>query len=110
MHDIRTERYARPGLWLATPSAVGPRGAAGLHVTAAQLVVACAGADCSHEILVDPQPLFGARRFWPVSGRSERFRCRCGSRETRLTYTAGVVAPELANDDPVNEDAIRLWA
>ncbi len=102
MHDIRTERYSRPGLRLATPST----GAMGVHVTGAQLIVACAGASCSHEILVDPQPLFGARRFWPVSGRSERFRCRCGSRETRLTYTAGVVA----NDDPLNEDAIRLWA
>lgn len=102
MHDIRTERYARPGMRLATPSG----GATTIHVTGAQLVVACADADCSHEILVDPQPLFGARRFWPVSGRSERFRCRCGSRETRLTYTAGVVA----NDDPLNEDAIRLWA
>lgn len=100
MHDIRTERYSRPGLRGATSSATA------IHVTGAQLVVACAGADCSHEILVDPQPLFGARRFWPVSGRSERFRCRCGSRETRLTYTAGVVA----NDDPLNEDAIRLWA
>jgi len=100
MHDIRTERYSRPGLRGATHSANA------IHVTGAQLVVACAGADCSHEILVDPQPLFGARRFWPVSGRSERFRCRCGSRETRLTYTAGVVA----NDDPLNEDAIRLWA
>lgn len=101
MHDIRTERYARPGLRSGMPS-----GAGGVHVTGARLVVACAGAECSHEILVDPQPLFGARRFWPVSGRSERFRCRCGSRETRLTYTAGVVA----NDDPLNEDAIRLWA
>mgnify|MGYP007071973385 CR=1 FL=1 len=104
MHDIRTERYSRPGLRVATPSTTT------IHVTGAQLVVACAGASCSHEILVDPQPLFGARRFWPVSGRSERFRCRCGSRETRLTYTAGLVAPELANDDPLNEDAIRLWA
>jgi hypothetical protein len=102
MHDIRTERYARPGMRLSAPSMA----ANGVHVTGAQLVVACAGAECSHEILVDPQPLFGARRFWPVSGRSERFRCRCGSRETRLTYTAGVVA----NDDPINEDAIRLWA
>jgi hypothetical protein len=101
MHDIRTERFARPGMRLATAST----GAAGIHVTGAQLVVACTGADCSHEILVDPRPLFGARRFWPVSGRSERFRCRCGSRETRLTYTAGVAA----NDDPLNEDAIRLW-
>jgi hypothetical protein len=102
MHDIRTERFARPGMRLATPS----DGADGLRVTGAQLVVACAGAGCRHEILVDPQSLFGSRRFWPVSGRSERFRCRCGSRETRLSYTAGVAA----NDDPLGEDAIRLWA
>jgi hypothetical protein len=102
MHDIRTERFARPGMRVSTPAVT----AADVHVTGAQLIVACEGASCSHEVLVDPRPLFGARRFWPVSGRSERFRCRCGSRETRLTYTAGVVA----NDGLLNEDAIRLWA
>ena len=101
MHDITIERYERRELagGSATP-------ALGVHVTGAQLLVSCEGAACSHEVLVDPQPLFGSRRFWPVSGRSERFRCRCGSRETRLRYTAGLAE----RDEVLDENPIRLWA
>ena len=101
MYDITPERYERRG---RVNGAVGQ--AAGFHVTGPQLVVTCESTACSHEVLVDPQPLFGSRRFWPVSGRSERFRCRCGSRETRLTYTAGVAG----QDEAAGEGAIRLWA
>ena len=71
----------------------------------ARLIVACEAANCSHAVLMDPRPLFGARRFWPVSGRSERFRCRCGSRETKLSYTVNTSQ----KDGPISADAIRLW-
>lgn len=71
----------------------------------ARLVVACDAAGCDHAILMDPQPVFGARRFWPVVGRSERFRCRCGSRETILSYSLDIAR----HDDPMSKDAIRLW-
>lgn len=101
MHDIRIERYERRDRVIGSTIP-----ASGIHVTGAQLIVSCEGAACSHEVLVDPQPLFGSRRFWPVSGRSERFRCRCGSRETRLRYTAGLAE----RDDVPGENPIRLWA
>lgn len=71
----------------------------------ARLIVSCEAAGCDHAVLMDPAPLFGARRHWPVAGRSERFRCRCGSRETALSYTANTAQRE----GPMSKDAIRLW-
>lgn len=70
-----------------------------------RLIVSCEAQGCDHAVLMDPRPLFGARRFWPVAGRSERFRCRCGSRETLLSYTVNTAQRE----GPMSKDAIRLW-
>lgn len=70
-----------------------------------RLIVSCEAQACDHAALMDPRPLFGARRYWPVAGRSERFRCRCGSRETSLSYTANTAQ----TDGPMSKDAIRLW-
>ena len=69
------------------------------------LVVSCEVATCDHTVRMEPHSLFGARRFWPVSGRSERFRCRCGSRETLLSYCAESVGCEPHGSKGV----IHLW-
>ncbi len=71
----------------------------------AWMIVACIGRDCDREARMDPEPLFGSRRFWPVAGRSMRFRCGCGSRETRLSYTAD----RPRDDGPISAETIRLW-
>lgn len=71
----------------------------------ARLVVACVVRDCQRAALLDPRPIFGSRRFWPVAGRSERFRCACGSRETRIHYTVNTAQEE----GPLSPDAMRLW-
>lgn len=91
MRDIRTDFYV-------------PREARGPAV-GARLVVVCVARGCSRAALMDPRPLFGARRLWPAAGRSERFRCACGSRETRVSYTVNAAQA----DGPVSIDAIRLW-
>lgn len=89
MRDIRTDFYE-------------PRQAE--HPTG-RLVVVCGARGCDRAALMDPRPLFGARRFWPVAGPSERFRCTCGSRSTTLSYTSNTAQ----QDGPVCRDAIRLW-
>jgi hypothetical protein len=71
----------------------------------ARMIVACQASGCDHAALVDPRPIFGARRDWPAAGRSTRFRCRCGSRETTLAYTVNTAQSE----GPMSKDAIRLW-
>ncbi len=71
----------------------------------ARLLVACVARDCGRAALLDPRPLFGARHLWPGAGRSERFRCACGSRETRVSYTVNTAQA----DGPMSADAIRLW-
>jgi hypothetical protein len=71
----------------------------------ARLIVACVARGCERAALMDPRPLFGARRLWPVAGRSGRFRCACGSRETRLSYTVNTAQ----EDGPISSEAIRLW-
>jgi len=91
MRDIRTDFYVPRDI---RQPAVGAR-----------MIVACVARDCERAALMDPRPLFGARRFWPVAGRSERFRCACGSRETRVSYTVNTAQ----QDGPVSADAIRLW-
>ena len=70
-----------------------------------RLVVACAAEGCDRGALMDPRPLFGARRNWPEAGRSERFRCACGSRQARLSYTANTAQ----KDGPISAAAMRLW-
>ncbi|WP_309629109.1 hypothetical protein [Brevundimonas sp.] len=75
------------------------------HEPGARLVVACVARGCERAALMDPRPLFGARRFWPLAGRSERFRCACGSRETRISYTANTAQ----KNGPVSPAAMRLW-
>lgn len=71
----------------------------------ARLVVRCDAPGCGHAALIDPRPIFGPRSAWPVAGRSERFRCRCGSRETMIAYTINTAQRE----GPMSPDAIRLW-
>lgn len=89
MRDIRNDFYE--------PRNAGQPGA--------RLVVSCDARGCERAALMDPRPLFGARRFWPVSGRSERFRCSCGSRVTTLSYTANTAQ----QNGPISKDVIRLW-
>lgn len=71
----------------------------------ARLIVACDAPSCDHAVLMDPRPIFGSRYLWPTAGRSSRFRCRCGSRETKLSYTVNTGQ----RDGPISPDAIRLW-
>ncbi len=89
MRDIRDDFYE--------PRSLGEPGA--------RLVVACDARGCERAALMDPRPLFGARRFWPVTGRSNRFRCACGSRETQVSYTLNTAQ----KNGPVSRDAMRLW-
>lgn len=70
-----------------------------------RLIVQCDRPGCDHAVLMEPGAVFGSGRSWPAEGRSSRFRCRCGHRETRLTYTRnasqanGLLTPAV----------IRLW-
>lgn len=70
-----------------------------------RIIVQCDRPGCGHAVLMDPRPLFGSGRNWPVEGRSSRFRCQCGHREARVTYTRNA---EQANG-PVSAAAIQLW-
>lgn len=49
--------------------------------------VQCDRPECGRAVLLDPRPIFGSARFWPVAGRSSRFRCQCGSRVANVSYT-----------------------
>lgn len=91
MRDVRTDFYLPHDL---QPPGVGVR-----------LLVACVARDCERAALMNPRLLFGARRYWPVAGHSERFRCACGSRETKVSYTVNTAQA----DGPVSPDTIRLW-
>lgn len=70
-----------------------------------RLIVRCDSPSCDHAILMDPRPVFGARRNWPAEGRSCRFRCRCGHREASVSYTRN----SSQRDGPVPPAAIALW-
>ena len=70
-----------------------------------RLVVRCDGPGCDHAVLTDPRPLFGAARHWPAVGRSYRFRCRCGHRVVRLSYTNNTDQTE----GPISPAALKLW-
>lgn len=70
-----------------------------------RLIVQCDRPGCDHAVLMEPRPLFGSPRYWPVEGRSSRFRCQCGHRETRLSYTRN----EALTNGPISRHVINLW-
>ena len=70
-----------------------------------RLIIQCDRPGCDHAVLMDPRPLFGGRRSWPAEGVSYRFRCQCGHRVAKVTYTrqsAGLTGP-------ISPAAIALW-
>lgn len=70
-----------------------------------RLVVQCDRPGCDHAVILDPRPLFGAGRHWPPEGASYRFRCKCGHRVSRLSYTRNA---SQANG-PISPGVIALW-
>lgn len=70
-----------------------------------RMIVRCLSPGCVHVALMDARTLFGSTRDWPSAGTSQRFRCVCGGRESRVSY-AGETAPVEA---PSSRDAIHLW-
>ncbi|RYG11251.1 MAG: hypothetical protein EON96_15515 [Caulobacteraceae bacterium] len=70
-----------------------------------RLIVRCLSPGCANAALMDPRPIFGVRRDWPLEGRSNRFRCVCGGREAEVSYTANTAQA----NGPVSPDTIRLW-
>lgn len=64
-----------------------------------RLIVQCDRSGCELAALMEPRPLFGGRRNWPAEGLSHRFRCQCGHRVAKVTYTrhptgqSGVISP-----------------
>lgn len=68
----------------------------------ARLAVRCLTPGCDGASVLDARDLFGARRHWPLEGRSQRFRCGCGGRETRVSYAAAGL--------DIRPDGPRLWA
>ena len=70
-----------------------------------RLVVRCDSPLCDHAVLMDPRPVFGAPRYWPVVGPSYRFRCQCGHRVVRVSYTDNADQAE----GPISPAALKLW-
>lgn len=70
-----------------------------------RIIVACDRPGCDRAVLMDPRPLFGGSRNWPVAGRSTRFRCQCGHRETRVTWTSN----STQSNGLVTAASIQLW-
>ena len=70
-----------------------------------RLVVRCDLPGCGRAALMDPRPLFGAARHWPAVGRSYRFRCQCGHRVARVSYTNNADQAE----GPISQAALKLW-
>ncbi len=91
MRDIRSDWYEP-----RNPDA-NPRG---------RLIIRCLAPRCTHAALMDPRPVFGSRSNWPAAGRSHRFRCVCGGRESEVSYTANTAL----SNGPISQDVIRLWA
>lgn len=90
MRDINTPRIAREDI-------VPPVGR--------RMIVRCDRPSCDHAAIVDPRKVFGSVRDWPTRGRSHRFRCICGSRESQVDYTRDAYAA----DGPIHPDALKLW-
>jgi hypothetical protein len=70
-----------------------------------RLVVRCEQPNCDHAAIIDPRKVFGSARDWPVRGRSERFRCICGSRASRVDYTNNADV----RDGPIDRASLALW-
>ena len=70
-----------------------------------RLVVRCDRPNCGHAAIIDPRKVFGGGRDWPSEGRSRRFRCVCGSRESKVSYTNNADA----SDGPIGSAALALW-
>lgn len=60
---------------------------------------------CERAALMDPRPIFGAPRNWPSVGQSYRFRCQCGHRVARVSYTDNADQVE----GPISPAALKLW-
>lgn len=73
-------------------------------VVGRRLVVRCERIGCGHAALIDPRPLFGATG-WPRQGRSNRFRCMCGCRDSRVSYTNNTSQAE----GPIGAALLALW-
>lgn len=71
-----------------------------------RLIVQCTMVGCDHAVLMDQRKVFGSPREWPREGHSDRFRCRCGSRQTKLSYTRN----EAFGEGPISHSVINLWA
>jgi hypothetical protein len=70
-----------------------------------RMIVQCDRPECGHAVLMDPRPLFGSNRSWPVAGGSNRFRCQCGSRVANVSYTRN----SAQNEGPIPPAALALW-
>ena len=75
------------------------------HATRGRMIVRCLSPGCVHVALLEPHSLFGPARDWPAAGPSQRFRCVCGGRESRISY-AGEAAPA---ETSTAQGAIHLW-
>lgn len=90
MPDPNAPRVAREDV----PPSIGRR-----------LIVRCDRPGCDHAAIIDPRKVFGSAREWPVRGRSARFRCICGSRESRVDYTHNADV----RDGPIDRASLALW-
>jgi hypothetical protein len=70
-----------------------------------RLIVQCTMVGCNHAVLMDQRKVFGSAKDWPREGHSTRFRCQCGSRQTKLRYTRN----EALSDGPISNSIINLW-
>ena len=70
-----------------------------------RLMVRCDAPACGRAALLNPRPLFGSERQWPVAGTSYRFRCECGHRVSTVSYTNNADQAE----GPISAAALRLW-
>lgn len=74
-------------------------------VVGRRLLVRCAQPNCDHAAVIDPRKVFGSARDWPSRGRSERFRCVCGSRQSLIDYTSNADV----RDGPIDAASLALW-
>lgn len=70
-----------------------------------RLIVSCDQPNCDRAAVIDPRKLFGSPRDWPSRGASERFRCLCGSRQSRVDYTNNADVRE----GPIDRASLALW-